>query len=688
MRIWHKILVAPVVAIAFMLALGAVSWQMLTRQNAALEDLARTRMAASQVAAEAAGDLSEVHSNVYRLFTWIASLGDNRVKAITEEQRKYIAGIHDHLAKLAANPALSAEERKLVNDTLPKLAKYRKLMDDAIDMSTVDVGTGAMAMQNADQQYQEVLKEMDRLVQLEKKLGQESYEAAAAASRTALMVVLAILAIAVVASLVIALAMSAAIVRPLKAAIAVAGRIAKGELGTEVQVRGSDETADLLHALAEMAQNLRQLVSEVSAGAHMVADTSAQIAQGNQDLSQRTEEQASTLEETASSMEELTATVTQNAENARVASQLAVDASEVARKGGQVVGQVVSTMTGISESSRKIADIIGVIDGIAFQTNILALNAAVEAARAGEQGRGFAVVAAEVRNLAHRSAQAAKEIKSLIGESIGSAQAGQQLADAAEATMARVVESVAQVTQVLGAIAHASREQSAGVQEVSQAIAQIDAATQQNAALVEEAAGAAESFQHEARQLVDVVGRFKTDRNDDRGRVIALVKDAVEHVRRHGVKRACDDLNDPQGEFVRGEDYVFALAADGTQLAFAPDRNIVGRNNVDESDPTGKVVGREILRVAADPGFGWVDYHFRHPTTGEIVPKSVYVEAVEGIILGCGIYGRAPAPAAAASAPVAGRLGGGTFGPARMHEEGLRKAASRVPLALTRAAPP
>ena len=264
----------------------------------------------------------------------------------------------------------------------------------------------------------------------------------------------------------------------------------------------------------------------------------------------------------------------------------------------------------------------------------------------------------------------------------------ERLADAAEATMARVVESVAQVTQVLGAIAHASREQSAGVQEVSQAIAQIDAATQQNAALVEEAAGAAESFQHEARQLVDVVGRFKTDRNDDRGRVIALVKAAVEHVRRHGVRRACDDLNDPRGEFVRGEDYVFALAADGTQLAFAPDRNIVGRNNVDESDPTGKVVGREILRVAADPGFGWVGYHFRHPTTGEIVPKSVYVEAVEGIILGCGIYGRAPAPAAAASAPVAGRLGGGTFGPARMHEEGLRKAASRVPLALTRAAPP
>jgi methyl-accepting chemotaxis protein len=509
MRIWHKILVAPAVAIAFMLALGAVSWQMLTRQNAALEDLARTRMAASQVAAEAAGDLSEVHSNVYRLFTWIASLGDNRVKAITEEQRNYIAGIHKHLGQLAANPALSAEERKLVNDTLPKLAKYRKLMDDAIDMSTVDVGTGAMAMQNADQQYQEVLKEMDRLVQLEKKLGQESYEAAAAASRTALMVVLAILAVAVIASLVIALAMSAAIVRPLKAAIGVAGRIAKGELGTEVKVRGSDETADLLHALAEMAQNLRQLVSEVSAGAHMVADTSAQIAQGNQDLSQRTEEQASTLEETASSMEELTSTVSLNAQNARQASQLAVGASDIARKGGQVVGQVVSTMTGISESSRKIADIIGVIDGIAFQTNILALNAAVEAARAGEQGRGFAVVAAEVRNLAQRSAAAAKEIKGLIGESVDKVDAGAKLVDAAGQTMQEIVASVKRVSDLIAEIAAASHEQSSGIGQVNTAVTQMEQVVQQNASLVEEAAAATESMKSQAAALLQTVARFQ-----------------------------------------------------------------------------------------------------------------------------------------------------------------------------------
>src|SRR5664279_699210 len=223
----------------------------------------------------------------------------------------------------------------------------------------------------------------------------------------------------------------------------------------------------LLQALADMAQNLRSLVGDVAAGAHTVADTSAQIAQGNLDLSQRTEEQASTLEETASSMEELTSTVTQNAQTARQASQLAVSASEVARKGGQVVGQVVSTMNGISESSRKIADIIGVIDGIAFQTNILALNAAVEAARAGEQGRGFAVVAAEVRNLAQRSAGAAKEIKMLISASVEKVDAGSKLVDQAGTTMNEVVDSCKRVSDIISEIAAASGEQTAGIEQIN-----------------------------------------------------------------------------------------------------------------------------------------------------------------------------------------------------------------------------
>ena len=303
------------------------------------------------------------------------------------------------------------------------------------------------------------------------------------------------------------------ITAPIKEAVAAAQRVADGDLTVQVQEGGRDETGQLLTALSQMTQNLRNLVGEVADGAHTVSDTSAQIAQGNVDLSQRTEEQASTLEETASSLEELTSTVTQNAHNARQASQLAMGASEVARKGGQVVGQVVATMSGISESSRKIADIISVIDGIAFQTNILALNAAVEAARAGEQGRGFAVVAAEVRNLAQRSAAAAKEIKTLIGDSVDKVDAGTKLVDAAGKTMEEIVSSVKQVTDLIAEIAAASQEQSAGIEQVNTAVTQMDQVVQQNASLVEEATAATESMKDQAGSLLGVVARFRLDVN-------------------------------------------------------------------------------------------------------------------------------------------------------------------------------
>ena len=278
---------------------------------------------------------------------------------------------------------MTSEERKLVDTVLPKLAKYRKDVDAAIDLSTVDVGTGMMAMQTADAQFQGLLKDFTELVQLEKKLSQEAYEGAAAASKLAVTILLGLLFAAVVLSIAAAPYMSRVIVRPLRRAIAAADQIASGDLSADIQTSNTDETGQLLPALGAMTQALRTLVGEVSNSAHTVSDTSEQIAQGNLDLSQRTEEQASTLEETASSMEQLTSTVSQNALSARQASQLAIGASEVARKGGNVVGQVVNTMTGISESSRKISDIIGVIDGIAFQTNILALNAAV--ARAAER---------------------------------------------------------------------------------------------------------------------------------------------------------------------------------------------------------------------------------------------------------------------------------------------------------------
>ncbi|MEJ8838976.1 methyl-accepting chemotaxis protein [Ramlibacter sp. AN1133] len=299
------------------------------------------------------------------------------------------------------------------------------------------------------------------------------------------------------------------ITAPIAEAVEAARRVAAGDLSADIHTTRRDEPGLLLQAVAEMTRKLRHLVGEVATGAEVVAQTSTQIAQGNVDLSQRTEEQASTLEETASSMEELTSSVTQNAENARQASQLAVDASQVARKGGEVVGQVVQTMTGISESSRKISEIIGVIDGIAFQTNILALNAAVEAARAGEQGRGFAVVAAEVRTLAQRSAAAAKEIKTLIGGSVEQVDAGSRLVEAAGRTMDDIVASVKKVSDLISEIAAASHEQSSGIEQVNTAVTQMDQVVQQNASLVEEATGATESMKEQAATLLRTVARFR-----------------------------------------------------------------------------------------------------------------------------------------------------------------------------------
>jgi methyl-accepting chemotaxis protein len=301
------------------------------------------------------------------------------------------------------------------------------------------------------------------------------------------------------------------ITQPINEALKVAETVSSGDLTSDIQVNSNDETGQLMHALKTMNTNLVNIVGQVRNGTDLIATASTEIAAGNQDLSSRTEEQASSLEETASSMEELTSTVRFNAENARQANELAINASEIASRGGSVVGEVVSTMGSINDSSRKIVDIISVIDGIAFQTNILALNAAVEAARAGEQGRGFAVVASEVRNLAQRSASAAKDIKGLIDDSVQKVQIGSELVDKAGQTMEEIVQSISRVTQIMTQISNASEEQSIGIAQVNDAITQMDQVTQQNAALVEEAAAAAESMQEQSAKLADVVSVFKLD---------------------------------------------------------------------------------------------------------------------------------------------------------------------------------
>ncbi|MEX5746739.1 methyl-accepting chemotaxis protein [Massilia sp. X63] len=299
---------------------------------------------------------------------------------------------------------------------------------------------------------------------------------------------------------------------PLRAAVAVAEQVAAGDLGQRIAAHGRDETGQLMRALGAMNDSLAGIVGRVRAGTGTIALASSEIAAGNQDLSARTEQQASALEETAASMEELTSTVKQNADHARQANRLAGEAAMIAGQGGVMVAEVVATMGAINQASGKIADIIGVIDGIAFQTNILALNAAVEAARAGEQGRGFAVVATEVRNLAHRSASAAKEIKALIDDSVSKVAEGSSQVDRAGVTMDEIVRSIGQVTAIMSEIAHASEEQRAGIEQVNQAIVEMDRVTQQNAALVEEAAAAALAMQEQAAGLSEVVGTFRLAR--------------------------------------------------------------------------------------------------------------------------------------------------------------------------------
>ena len=321
--------------------------------------------------------------------------------------------------------------------------------------------------------------------------------------------VIAMLAAAVALATVLGVLIARAITVPLREAVDVAEAVAGGDLTRRIDSSGRNETAQLKRALGKMVANLRSIVSEVRGGVESVGTASAQIATGNIDLSQRTEEQAANLQQTAASMEQITSTVRQNAENASAASQLAASARDVARRGGGVVDNVVTTMAGITQSSHRIADIVGVIDGIAFQTNLLALNAAVEAARAGEQGRGFAVVAGEVRALAQRSGQAAREIKELIARSVGQVDDGaRQVAEAGE-TMQRIVSQVQRVTDLVSEISAASNEQTRGIEQVGLAVSQLDQVTQQNAALVEESAAAADSMRVQAEHLAHSVSAFK-----------------------------------------------------------------------------------------------------------------------------------------------------------------------------------
>ena len=427
---------------------------------------------------------------------------EQRIQTVSAKWGEYMATFLTPQEKVLAQTFVESRKKFVEEGLKPVLAAFR-----AKDMpAAVAVVHGALG-----QTYVPVRENMRALIKLQLDVGKTEYDAAIARFETAKMIAIGLIIFSLVCGLAIGAWLIRGITRSLSEALRVANSVAAGNLTEQIRIESNDEIGQLLVALQKMNAGLVEIVSEVRGGTDMIATASSQIAAGNLDLSSRTEEQASSLEETASSMEELTSTVKQNADNARQANSLAETASQVASRGGDVIGQVVETMGEINNSAKKIVDIIGVIDGIAFQTNILALNAAVEAARAGEQGRGFAVVASEVRNLAQRSAAAAKEIKSLIGDSVERVDAGSRLVNEAGTTMHDIVESVRRVTDIMGEITAASQEQTSGIDQINQAITQMDQVTQQNAALVEEASAASEAMQEQAAKLAQVVSVFKLD---------------------------------------------------------------------------------------------------------------------------------------------------------------------------------
>ncbi|XHS76961.1 methyl-accepting chemotaxis protein [Burkholderiaceae bacterium UC74_6] len=512
LRIGVRLLLGFALLLALLATISGASLARMGRIYANVDDIVDGYNEESRLASEMQLIEKETDSDL-RYLVLLDNPAEMRgvVDKINAQRAEYDKTENDLAALFKDSASTTADEQRLFEQARRNKQASRPAIDKVVELGLENKDAEAIhvLIQEAAPRQKDWFGALHDLSDLERKLSIAAGKEAAGIYHQSRLIVLCLSGLALLVGAAAAWSIGRSITLPMHRAIAAAERVAAGDLEGVIKAEGRDESGQLLHALASMQRALVQTVSAVRVNADIVASASVQIAQGNSDLSQRTEEQASALEQTSATMAQLGATVNNNAANAAQASKLALSAQDVAQHGGTVVNDVVTTMRDINDSSHKIAEIIGVIDGIAFQTNILALNAAVEAARAGEQGRGFAVVASEVRNLARRSGDAAKEIKALIATSVERVSRGTELVDRAGQTMKDVVTAIGRVTEIVGEISAASSEQATGVSQVGEAISQMDRVTQNNAALVEESASAAESLSQQATQLVGSVSFFK-----------------------------------------------------------------------------------------------------------------------------------------------------------------------------------